>query len=302
MNVLIVGASGFIGVNLVNYLQANYKVQTLSLRNQKWCEEIKNPDVYVNLVGKAHDHKGIASKKDFYDINLDLTKELFDNFQHSNAKLFIHMSSIAAVEETASTLIVDETTQEHPISFYGKSKKAADDYLLAQRLSGGKRLIILRPTMVHGPGDKGNLKLLYEFVNRGLPYPLGAFENGRSFLSIDNLTFLIGEILKKEIPSGVYVVADDSPLSTKEIIYTIGLVCERNVRILALPKRIILALGKLGDFLGLPLNTKKLSKLTSSLLVSNAKIKTQLNLQVLPHTAVDGMKKTIVSFMTLGLK
>ena len=83
-------------------------------------------------------------------------------------------------------------------------------YILSKEIPKGKRVYILRPCMIHGPGNKGNLNLLYQLVSKGLPWPLGGFQNQRSFLSVENLCFVIKELLENEsIPSGVYQVADD---------------------------------------------------------------------------------------------
>jgi nucleoside-diphosphate-sugar epimerase len=94
--------------------------------------------------------------------------------------------------------------------------------------------------MIHGPGNKGNLNLLYKIVFKGLPWPLGAFENKRSFCSIDNLCFIINELIdNNKIPSGIYNVADDEAISTNELI---SLIAERQGKksyILKIPKFII---------------------------------------------------------------
>ncbi len=70
--------------------------------------------------------------------------------------------------------------------------------------------------MIHGPGNKGNLNLLYGIVSREIPYPLGAYDNSGSFLSNENFCFVINHLLKSDIPSAVFNVADDVPLSTNE--------------------------------------------------------------------------------------
>ena len=82
--------------------------------------------------------------------------------------------------------ILTEDTIPNPKTHYGISKLQAENYILDQKLPEGKRVYILRPCMIHGPGNKGNLNLLYTLVKKGFPWPLGAFENQRSFLSIDN--------------------------------------------------------------------------------------------------------------------
>ena len=77
--------------------------------------------------------------------------------------------------------------------------------------------------MIHGPGNKGNLNLLYNLVSKGFPWPLGDFENKRSFCSIENLCFIIRELIERDdIPSGIYNIADDVPLSTNEVVRLIA--------------------------------------------------------------------------------
>src|SRR5690606_10609542 len=134
----------------------------------------------------------------------------------------------------------------NPASWYGKSKRAAEEWLLAQDVPEGKKLIILRPPMVHGPGDKGNLGLLYKLISKGIPYPLSSFDNRRSFISIDNFCFFIQQIINKNdiIKSGIYHVADDEPVSTKEIIDIIKEVTDKNTPNLALSKFLVRGIAR----------------------------------------------------------
>lgn len=152
--------------------------------------------------------------------------------------------------------------------------------------------------MIHGEGDKGNLTLLYKIISKGIPYPLGAFQNSRTFISVDNVVFLMNEIIKKhkEMESGIYHITDDESLSTQKIIEIIGTAIVKKPLILSPPKFLINVLAKFGDMISLPINSKRLKKMTSNLIVSNHKIKTALKIDSLPITAEDGMKKTIESF------
>jgi nucleoside-diphosphate-sugar epimerase len=149
--------------------------------------------------------------------------------------------------------------------------------------------------MIHGPGNKGNLNLLFKLVNTGIPWPLGSFENKRSFLSIENLCFVINQIVEKEIEPGVYQVADDEPLSTNELIKLIALVLNKKNWVLQIPKSMIVGFAKVGDILGLPLNSERLKKLTESYVVSNSNLVHALG-HPLPINAKDGLSKTIQSF------
>src|SRR5690606_1996563 len=129
--------------------------------------------------------------------------------------------SVKAAADTV-TGILDEKQRPDPQTAYGKSKRLAEEYLLSQELPAGKRLFIIRPCMIHGPGRKGTLTLPDKVVSRSIPWPLAAYENSRSFLSIDNLNFLVWQMMQKEVPSGVYHFADDQPVATNKLVKLIG--------------------------------------------------------------------------------
>jgi nucleoside-diphosphate-sugar epimerase len=190
-------------------------------------------------------------------------------------------------------------TEEHspnPITHYGKSKLLAEQYILSIQIPEGKRVYILRPCMIHGPGNKGNLNLLYKLVSKGIPWPLGSFGNKRSFCSIDNLMFIIKELIdRQDIPSGVYNVADDEALSTNEVISILAESQNKKPKIWNIPKNLIQSLSKLGDVLRLTLTTERLQKLTESYEVSNQKIKSATG-KPLPVSAKNGLLKTFNSF------
>jgi nucleoside-diphosphate-sugar epimerase len=151
--------------------------------------------------------------------------------------------------------------------------------------------------MIHGPGNKGNLNLLFKIVSKNIPWPLGAFENKRSFCSIDNLMFIFNELIEREdIPSGIYNVADDEPLSTNDLIGLIAQLQNRNPKLWNVSKNFIEGVASIGDKLHLPLNTERLHKLTSSYVVSNAKIKAAIG-KPLPVSSRDGLIKTFESYI-----
>jgi nucleoside-diphosphate-sugar epimerase len=168
----------------------------------------------------------------------------------------------------------------------------AEEYIQSRPLPNGKSYYILRPCMIHGPGNKGNLNLLYQLVAKGIPYPLASFHNTRSFLSVENLCFVIKEILERDdIPAGIYHVADDEPLSTNELINLLGQALQKPPRLFKISPSIIKALAKAGDRLHLPLTTERLHKLTENFVVSNQKIKLALK-KDLPLSAREGIIKT----------
>lgn len=299
MKVLILGGNkGFIGSHLDNKLVDSFTCKFVSMRNLDWMNEPFNPNCIINLVGKAHDFTGRATESDFFYANFELAKKAFQIFIASGASVFIHISSLAAIEEVEATNPLSEVASYNPVSPYGKSKRAAEEWLLKQTLPFGKKLIILRPPMVHGEGDKGNLNQLYRMVNKGIPYPLTQFKNKRSFLSVENFCFFIEQILfkKDKMETGIYHLADDETLSSNEIIKIIKEETGFNTPCLPLPKSLVRWISKVGDRTSLPLNTWRLKKLTSTLIVSNKKIKIALSIHRLPLTAKEGLRETIRSF------
>lgn len=298
MLVIITGASGFVGKNLNKFLINNgYNTSLLSLRNSKWKLELeKDAHAIIHLAGKAHDTNNSSNPEDYFKINKDLTVELFDEFLKSNIRDFFYFSSVKAIADSVEGVLFEDNIP-NPKSPYGKSKLEAENYLLSQKLPYGKRLFIIRPCMIHGPGNKGNLNLLYNIVKKGIPWPLGSFENERSFLSIDNLNFLLFELLKNvEIKSDVFNFSDDKTLSTNKLVSLIGEVLGESPKILFINKRLIENISKIGDKIKLPLNSERLNKLTENYVVSNQKVKLKLGISELPIKVEDGLRKTIQSF------
>ncbi len=296
-DIIITGVSGFVGSNLSAYLQQkDYTVLPLSLRGAWQQQSPPKASAIIHLAGKAHDLKQVADAEEYSKINTELTQTIFDWFLVNDIADFIYFSSVKAVADKVDGILTEDT-EPAPGTAYGRSKLAAETYLLSKNLPEGKRLFIIRPCMIHGPGNKGNLNLLYHFVQKGLPWPLAAFDNQRSFLSIDNLCFVIQNLLSdKNVPSGIFNLADDEVLSTNEVIKIIARATGRKQWLMYLPASIIKGLARLGDRLNLPLNSERLQKLTENYVVSNRKIKTALGIDRLPLPAAEGLKKTIGSF------
>jgi nucleoside-diphosphate-sugar epimerase len=292
MKIFITGHSGFVGTNIMAKL--NYHDYT------KFDKNISidiNEEIVFHFAGKAHDIKNTSNPDEYYQINTELTKNVYDEFLKSNANVFIFLSSVKAVADSLD----GELTEEHianPITNYGKSKLLAEQYILSKKIPNAKRVYIIRPCMIHGPGNKGNLNLLFKIVRKGFPWLLGAFDNKRSFCSIDNLCFIIQEIIQNDqIASGIYNIADDEAISTNELIKLIAKSLDKNIFILKIPKLLIKGVSKLGDIFKLPINSERLSKLTETYVVSNQKIKTAIN-KPLPFSSIEGLKTTFHSFIS----
>ena len=291
MKILITGAYGFVGTNLCRYLVGKgHECHALDIPAAKrddvpyaafftW-EALSDGDAFpadrydavVHLAGKAHDLKKVASEQSYFDINVGLTEKIFNAVQGKTERFVFFSSSKAAADGNA----------------YGRSKLAAEEFL-------GGRAIVLRPAMIHGPGNKGNLNLLWGLAKRGLPWPLAAFENKRSFASVGNVCAAVEALCEKGV-NGVYPVADDEMLSTNRLIELIAEACGKRARLWKLPKLFMKAAAKVGDVLHLPLNTERLGKLTEDSFVDNAELKRLLGWEKMPITAEDGMRETLGSF------
>ena len=316
MNILITGIHGFIGSNFIRALRDKHTlygldiifpcrdgvIQTFSWRD---IEPTSFPfqilpkfDAVIHLVGKAHDTKNQSVAQSYFDINTGLTQKIFDFFMESSAKKFIFFSSVKAAADSVIGDILTEDMIPTPVGPYGESKIKAEEYIKEhfEYSTTDKQVYILRPCMIHGPGNKGNLNLLYNVVKKGIPWPLGDFENRRSFTSIDNLCCVIEGLLIKDVPTGIYHMGDDEALSTNELIVIMCEAMEKQPRIWKMNKRFMEACAGLGTLLHLPLNTERLRKLTENYVVSNAKIKAALGIDKLPVTAKEGLMKTIRSF------
>lgn len=280
MKILITGACGFVGTNLRKYLEGKgHQCVTLDVRNADydWTEFAKIPfescAAIVHLAGKAHDLKNVASEMSYFDINVGLTEKIF-NASIGKVPRFVYFSSSKASADGNA---------------YGRSKLAAEQFL-------NGRAIVLRPAMIHGPGNKGNLNLLWGIARRGLPWPLAAFENKRSFTSIGNICAAV-EALCERGENGVYPIADDEMLSTNRLIELIAETCGKRAKLWRIPKGVMRFAAKIGDILHLPLNTERIEKLTEDSFVDNAKLRAALDWQQMPIAAEDGMRLTLRSFM-----
>lgn len=295
MRVLITGAGGFVGQNLLKYLKG---VNFYAINRQKFNSieilELEKCEAVIHLAGKAHDLKKASNPQEYYQVNYELTKKLYDAFLKSNAQKFIFISSVKAVADVVEGALIEDRYPT-PITDYGKSKLMAERYIQSQTLPKGKSYYILRPCMIHGPGNKGNLNLLYQFVQKGIPYPLASFENKRSFLSVENLCFVISNLLEKDIPSGIYNIADDEALSTNDVVRILSESLNKKPKLWRIPASLIRRLAIIGDVLKLPLKTERLNKLTENYIVSNRKIKEAINLP-LPISTREGFLITANSF------
>ena len=323
MNILITGIHGFVGSNLVKAMWERHTIYGLDIvapqkegvvKTYSWDElddMMRRPedfpafDAIIHLAGKAHDTKNQTEAQAYFDVNTGLTKRAYDYFLASNASRFIFFSSVKAAADAVQGDVLTEDVVPAPKGPYGESKIEAEKYIKSwwqEAEDSQKSVYILRPCMIHGPGNKGNLNLLYGVVSKGIPWPLGSYENRRSFTSIGNLCFAVEGLLTKDVLSGIYHIGDDEALSTNELITLMCEVLGRKPHIWRWNKGLVETCAKMGTILHLPLNTERLRKLTENYVVSNAKLKQALGIDRMPVRAADGIRYTIASFKNKNLR
>ena len=325
MKILITGVHGFVGSNLVKELSKNniiYGLDIISPQKEgvrftfSWDfldkpNEIPEIDAIIHLAGKAHDTKNQSAAEVYFKVNTGLTQKIFDWFlKQPKCKKFVFFSTAKAAADKVDGVLTEDVVPS-PVGPYGESKIKAERYILDKSSefsveslesveSGEKKVAksvyIFRPCMIHGPGNKGNLNLLYNVVRKGIPWPLGAFENRRTFTSVENICFAVNGVLTKDVPSGIYNMGDDEALSTNELIEEICKSLGKKAHIWKLPKGLMNGVAKIGGMLHLPLDPERLRKLTENYISSNEKIKKALGVDKMPVDAREGLQKTLESF------
>ena len=309
MKILITGVHGFVGSNLVEALKKEHIIYGLDIVSPlkdgvrftfSWDyldkpNEIPEVDAVIHLAGKAHDTKNQTESEMYFKVNTGLTEKIFDWFlKQPKCKKFVFFSTAKAAADKVEGVLTEDVVPS-PVGPYGESKIAAEKYI-QEHMPTDKQVYIFRPCMIHGPGNKGNLNLLYNVVKKGIPWPLGAFENRRTFTSVENICFAVNGVLTKDVPSGIYNMGDDEALSTNELIEEICKSLGKKAHIWKLSKGMMTGFAKLGDKLYLPLNTERLRKLTENYISSNEKIKKALGVDKMPVDARRGLKTTLESF------
>ena len=307
MKILITGVHGFVGSNLVKALAKEHTIYGLDIiapekegvvKTYSWEDLdaglVPEVDGIVHLAGKAHDTKNQAAAEVYFKVNTGLTRKMYDYFLSSPAKKFVFFSTAKAAADKVDGVLTEDVIPS-PVGPYGESKIAAENYI-QEHMPSDKQVYIFRPCMIHGPGNKGNLNLLYNVVRKGIPWPLGAFENRRTFTSVENICFAVNGVLTKDVSSGIYNMGDDEALSTNELIEEICKSLGKKAHIWRLSKGLMNSVARVGGWLHLPLNPERLRKLTENYISSNEKIKNALGVERMPVDAREGLKVTLESF------
>jgi UDP-glucose 4-epimerase len=257
--VLITGADGFVGRSMVSaFTQAGWRVRRairspagavvsddvvcgLELTpSTRWPEALEGVQAVVHAAARAHLPARVQQReKDLYwSVNVEGTRHLAQSAADAGVADFVFLSSIAINgSNTEGRTPFFEGDAAAPDTIYGQSKAAAEDLLRTIAANCSMRVTSLRPPMIYGRGARGNFRRLLSAVNAGLPLPLGAVENRRAFLGIDNLASFVTHRLAG--PAGsqfeVFVLADDEQVSTADFIRMLAGAHGRKARLFRFP-------------------------------------------------------------------
>lgn len=316
-SVLITGATGFIGQSLVEFLRqgahwrviaATRRVVELPVESRQvgdldpqtnWSCALQDVDTVIHLAARAHvlNERGADAETEFLRINTKGTTNLVKQAIAAGVQHFIFISSIGAVSSFSEVPLTEEADCL-PDSAYGRSKLATETALVELANDSPMAWTILRPTLVYGPGNPGNMERLVKLVNSGLPLPLGLVPNQRSFVYVENLVDAIAICLEHPNAHGqIFHVSDGQDISTPELVRLLARCMNRDCHLLPVPIWLLDWAGAVGDTCEhllsrpLPLNRQTVKKLTRSLVVDNRKICNILDWTP-PFTVEHGLRKT----------
>ena len=256
MKILVTGASGFIGRHLISTLIARGEQVVAVSRYQPapavniewklapeldghtdWMPLLSGCDAVVHLAGVAH--RRVTDRNEYavelQRVNVDATARLYAAACECGISRFVFVSSLAAVT-SRSIGAVNAGTPPCPTNLYGQSKLAAEEALAGLEKHGGIPLTVLRPPVIYGAGNPGNMERIFRLIRSGLPLPFGSLRNRRSFLYVGNLCDVIHRCLVAPAPvTGPYLLSDNRDLSTPELIQLIAGACGRRARLWPFP-------------------------------------------------------------------
>jgi len=231
-NIVCTGSSGFIGSYFTSKYSNKYAIASFSFLHDTLEDlSLNTTNVVVHLSALVHQMDG-ASEDEYERVNVIQTLELAKKAKASGVQQFVFMSSVKVYGEESSN-VYTEHTPLHPQDAYGASKRKAELELLKLE-DENFRVSIIRTPIVYGYGVKANIKSLVSLVSKVPILPFGGITNRRSMVYIGNLCHLIEVIIDKNA-SGIYLAADDKPLSTTELIESIAEALDTKIYLLQIP-------------------------------------------------------------------
>jgi nucleoside-diphosphate-sugar epimerase len=311
MNLLVTGASGFIGSKLLEKIDLSlvkalgretpvdfphskfYKRDIGS--NTNYSDALCDVDAVVHLAARVHIMKdnAINPLEDYREVNTYGTINLAKQAAKSGVKRFIYVSTIKVNgDSTTVDHFFSHDDEYKPQDYYGKSKAEAESELFKLSRDTGLEIVIIRPTLVYGPGVKANFSALMSLVKKGIPLPFGCIRgNKRSLVSVINLVDLIVTCIDHpKAANQVFLVSDDHDVSTSEMVREIAIALGQHTWQLPVPTFCYKLVGKLLN------KSNVVDRLVGSLQVDITHTKQTLD-WVPPQSLQAGFKQTADAFL-----
>ena len=282
MKALVTGGNGFIGSQLLKTLASegyslrilarksntNYETVVCNLENEAVPESaLDSIDIVFHLAGYAHDLENTTNKEHIYrNINVNATANLIKIANKKGVKRFIYISSVKAGGIILSNRCMTEDDQGIPKDIYGLTKREAELKVLDFGKIFNMHVAIIRPTLVYGPGMKGNLSVMFNGVKGGWFPPLPKINNRRSMICVNDLVEAILLVTKdSRANGGIYIATDDFQYSSREIYEIMCKVANKPIPSFSVPLVIFSLMAKIGDVIGfIPFSSFSFQKLLGS--------------------------------------
>jgi nucleoside-diphosphate-sugar epimerase len=257
VKILVTGATGFIGKNLVKRLVREENSVLCLVREKSDIRFLKNLEVeliYGDLLDASSLKKSIEEKnidiiyhlaglvysnsvKKFYEVNIKGTRNLLEAFHPNKLKKFIYLSSIAVNGFSAQGKLIDETYPCNPVTPYGRSKLIAENLIRDFYSKTGVSVTIIRVPVVYGPDGQADLITKnFKKILKGRTFIVNNGVNLRSLSYVDNLIEgLVLAAINAKSTSDLYVIADDKTYSFIEIVNTIAEIYNVDLRLVSIP-------------------------------------------------------------------
>jgi nucleoside-diphosphate-sugar epimerase len=250
--VLLTGASGFVGRHLVARLEQEAVPLTSARRElgpqTEWRDLLDGVHWVIHLAAAAHERAEVHERARDYEslrrINALGTERLARAAVDAGVGRFIFLSTIGVSGEETSGKPLTEDSPPAPRSLYAASKWEAEQRLAALSKATGLAVTVLRPTLVYGPGNRGNFLRLLQVVDRGWPLPLASVRNRRSLTYVGNLVSAIMAVVRRPDAVGEFVVCDAQALSTPDLVRSLAAALGRPARLFPLPAAALRFAGK----------------------------------------------------------
>lgn len=297
--VLVTGGTGFVGRHLLADLRGRSGPVIAAGRDlapeTDWQDLLDGVDSVVHLAAAAHRRAEVLERKQDYEtmrrVNALATERLARQAAQCGARHFVFLSTIGVCGDETSGEPITEQTSAQPRSLYAASKLEAERRLGEVARETGLRVTVLRPTLVYGPGNGGNMLRLLRLAHGRWPLPLASIRNRRSLTFVGNLVSAIGAVLALPQCSGTYVVCDRDALSTPQLIRGLAEGMGRSAALFPCPVKLLRAAGRLTG------RRDEIRRLTGSLEADATKLSRLLGWHP-PFDAEDAVRKTGAWFRT----